>query len=316
MDPKQLPRVDTLIYAVYYAPRGRYRLYMVASEIARRYLTPTDYLIGIIGEEGSGKSTLIRGLFPGLELTNEDEGINIRKAPIYSFSPEDYFSGHTFHIDVRHELAFVQKYKIKEAIRRAIEHKRRVVVEHFDLIYDILGCNAQVLIGIGEEIIVARPTVFGPFPQNIKAIVERTIKYRLMAHSAEDITTAILERDYGYKSRSPLIHSDVRHGFVINFPERPDIDLDELERKVLEVIKADLPIVAVPGEDAIQLGEMKIYCTGPRTHVDRTGQIENFRLLKEFRLNPLTNEFMLIGMVGHKTIAGFEDIIEYMDIED
>jgi len=25
---------------------------------------------------------------------------------------------------------------------------------------------------------------------------------------------------------------------------------------------------------------------------------------------------MLIGMVGHKTIAGFEDIIEYMDIED
>ncbi len=25
---------------------------------------------------------------------------------------------------------------------------------------------------------------------------------------------------------------------------------------------------------------------------------------------------MLIGMVGHKPIAGFEDIIEYMDIED
>jgi tRNA A37 threonylcarbamoyladenosine biosynthesis protein TsaE len=316
MDPKQLSRVDTLIYAVYYAPRGRYRLYMVASEIARRYLTPTDYLIGIIGDEGSGKSTLIRGLFPGLELTNEDEGVNVRRAPIYSFSPDDYFSGHTFHIDVRHELAFMQKYKIREAIRRAVEHKRRVVVEHFDLIYEVLGCNAHVLIGIGEEIIVARPTVFGPFPQNIKAIVDKTIKYRLMAHSAEDLTTYILERDYHYRSGSPLIHSDVRHGFVINFNERPNIDLDELEGKVKEIIAADLPIVSVPGEDAIMVGDIKIYCTGPRTHVDRTGQIENFRLLKEFRLNPLTNDFMLIGMVGQKTIAGFEDIIEYMDIED
>jgi len=25
---------------------------------------------------------------------------------------------------------------------------------------------------------------------------------------------------------------------------------------------------------------------------------------------------MLVGMVGQKAIAGFEDIIEYMDIED
>lgn len=315
MDPKQLSRIDTLIYAVYYAPRGRYRLYMVASEIARRYLSPTDYLIGIIGDEGSGKSTLIRGLFPGLELTNEDEGVNLRQAPIYSFSPDDYFSGHTFHIDVRHELAFKQKYKIKEAIRRAIEHKRRVVVEHFDQIYDVLGCNAQVLIGIGEEIIVARPTVFGPFPENIKAIVEKTIKYRLMAHSAEDITVAVLERDYHYRSAGPLIHSDVRHGFVINFPQRPDIDIDELEEKVKAIIKADVPISQV-GEEAIQVGDIKIYCTGPRTHVHHSGEIENFRLLKEFRLNPLTNDYMLVGMVGQKAIAGFEDIIEYMDIED
>jgi hypothetical protein len=137
-----------------------------------------------------------------------------------------------------------------------------------------------------------------------------------MAHSAEDLTTYILERDYHYRSGSPLIHSDVRHGFVINFNERPKIDLDELEGKVKEIIAADLPIVSVPGEDAIMVGDIKIYCTGPRTHVDRTGQIENFRLLKEFRLNPLTNDFMLIGMVGQKTIAGFEDIIEYMDIED
>lgn len=315
MDRKLLPRMDTLLYAVYYAPRGRQRLYMVASEISRRYLTAEDYLIGIIGAEGSGKSTLIRGLFPGLELTNEDDGINMSRAPIYSFAPDDFFSGHTFHIDVRHELAFQQKYKIKEAIRKAVEHNRRVVVEHFDLIYDILGCNAQVLIGIGEEIIVARPNVFGPFPNNIKAVVDRTIRYRLMAHSAEDITVSILERDYNYQSHWALMHSDVRHGFVINFSERPNINLDELEAKVKAVIATDIPI-GPTGEDMITLGDVKIYCTGPRTHVKSSGEIENFRLLKEFRFNTLTKEYMLVGMVGQKDVAGFDDIVEYMDIED
>lgn len=307
-------RSDTLIYAAYYAPRGRQRLYMVAAEVSRRYLTPTDYLIGVIGAEGSGKSTLIRGLFPGLELTNDDEGVNITPAPLYSFSPEDFLSGHTFHIDVRYELAFKQKYKIKEAILRAVQHRRRVVVEHFDLIYEALGTNAQVIIGLGEEILVARPSVFGPFPQSIKAVVDKTIKYRLMAHSAEDITVSILERDYGYKTN--ILHSDVRHGFVINFPERPKIDLDELEAKVQAVIARDVPICPGPGEDTIRVGDKDIFCTGPRTHVKSSGAIEAFRLLKEFKFNPLTNEYMLVGMVGYKAIAGFEDIIQYMDIED
>ncbi len=306
-------RNDTLIYAAYYAPRGSQRLYMVANELSRRYLTPTDYLIGVIGSEGSGKSTLIRGLFPGLELTNDDEGVNLRPTPLYSFTPGEFFSGHTFHIDIRYELAFKQKYKIKEAIRTAVMANRRVVVEHFDLIYEALGMNAQVLIGLGEEIIVARPSIFGPFPQNIKAITDKTIKYRLMAHSAEDITMSILERDYGYKVQ--ILHSDVRHGFVINFPERPDIDLNELEAKVKAVIARDLPI-SVGGEEAIKVGDTHIYCTGPRTHVHSTGQIEAFRLLKEFKFNSLTNEYMLVGMVGYKEIVGFEDINEYMEIQD
>jgi hypothetical protein len=306
-------RNDTLIYAAYYAPRGSQRLYMVANELSRRYLTPTDYLIGVIGSEGAGKSTLIRGLFPGLELTNDDEGVNLRPTPLYDFTSDNFFSGHTFHVDIRYELAFKQKYEIKEAIRNAVLANRRVVVEHFDLIYEALGMNAQVLIGLGEEIIVARPSIFGPFPQNIKAITDKTIKYRLMAHSAEDITMSILVRDYSYKAQ--ILHSDVRHGFVINFPERPEIDLNELEAKVKAVIARDLPI-SVGGEEAIKVGDTHIYCSGPRTHVRSTGQIEAFRLLKEFKFNTLTNEYMLVGMVGYKEIVGFEDINEYMEIQD
>jgi hypothetical protein len=298
---------ETLLYATYYAPRGSNRLYMVAAELAQKYLTPTDLLIGIMGAEGSGKSTLIKGLFPGLELTNDDEGINVQPTPLYEFDPADPFSGHTFHVDARYELAFHQKYELAEAILKAVSHGRRVVVEHFDLIYQALGPNAQVLIGIGEEIIVARPTVFGPFPQAIKSVVDRTIKYRLMAHSAEDITCLVLEEDY--KIPFPPLHSDVRQGFVLNFQERPEVDLDELERKVKAIIAKDVPL-APCGENTISIGEETMPCTGTRTHVSSSGKIENFRLLKEYRYDHISKEYYVIGLVGKRGEDAFEDLID------
>ena len=304
---------ETLIYSVYYAPRGRQRLYIVGSELANRYLYASDLLIGVIGTEGSGKSTLIQGLFPGLHLTNDDEGINHPRAPIYDFSSEDHFSGHTFHIDVRHELAFRQMHEITEAINNAVTHGRRVVVEHFDLAHKPLGFNAQILFGIGEEIIVSRPTIFGPYPDKIKKVVEKTIKFRRMSHSAEDITGHILEKDYNYKK--PVLHSDIKHGFIINFPEKPDIGLHELEKKVLDVINEDMTI-DITGEDMIRIGSDDIFCTGTRTHVKSSGEIQNFRLLKKFRYSPIYKEYLLVGMVGHKEIAGYEEIADVMGFID
>jgi hypothetical protein len=296
---------ETLIYATYYAPRGRQRLYMLGAELSRRYLYPSDILIGIMGSEGSGKSTLIKGLFPGLELTNDDDGVNIRPAHLYAFSPDDYFAAHTFHIDVRYERAFRQTWEIAEAVTTAVSHGRRVVVEHFDLLHEALGYNAQVLFGIGEEVIVARPGVFGPFPASIKAVVDRTIKYRLMAHSAEDITSYVLERDYNY--RIPVHHSDVKHGFVISFQQEPRIDLEQLEAKVREIIAADVAI-SPAGEDRISIGGHEIPCTGTRTHVKHSGEIQDFQLLKGFRYHPLIREYMLVGIVGRNEPAGFEEI--------
>lgn len=298
---------ETLLYAAYYAPRGSYRLYMVAAELAQKYLTPTDLLIGILGAEGSGKSTLIKGLFPGLELTNDDEGINVRPTPLFDFDPADPFSGHTFHVDARYELAFHQKYELAEAILKAIGHHRRVVVEHFDLIYEALGHNAQVLIGIGEEILVARPTVFGPFPQAIKTIVDKTIKYRLMAHSAEDITTMVLQEDY--RIPFPPLHSDVPQGFVLNFSERPAVDLAELEKKVQAIIARDLPISPC-GDNTISIGAETMPCTGTRTHVSSSGKIENFRLIKEYRYDQISQEYYVIGLVGKRGEEAFEDLID------
>jgi hypothetical protein len=305
--------LEPLLLSSYYAPRGRYRMYQLGTMISQRYLNPNDLLIGIIGGEGSGKSTLIKGLFPGLELTNDDEGVNIKSAPIYDFQPDNYFAPHTFHLDIRYELAFHQPFEIIDAINLAIENGRRVVVEHFDLIYDQLGYNAQIIFAIGEELVIARPTVFGPFPEEIKRHCDKTAPFRLMAHSAEDIASHILLEDYHYKRQ--VLHSDVKHGFVIKFPDKPDISIPELENKIKAVIAQDLPI-EFAGTNRITIGEWKIFCTGPRTHVKHTGLIQEFKLWQEYVYDPIWKEYMLIGMVGpdrqHLGIKG----IHYFADED
>jgi len=314
MSPREAmrtPSQENLICAVYYAPRGRRRLYLIARELSERYLYPTDHLIGIIGPSSSGKSTFIQGMLPGLELTNDDRGVNLRNNPLFSFDEHDFFSGHTFHVDVRFASAFHQKHEIAEAIRNALNHKRRVVVEHFDEIYQALGINAQILFGIGEEILVARPSIFGPRPAAIRTVVEGTMKFRLMVHSAEDIASMILRRDYGYVR--PRLHSDLKHGFVIRFAEKPDIPIPELEQKIMDVIRADVPIGADREEDHICIGEDKIFCTGPRMHVGSSGQIENLRLHPEYIYEPIADEYLLVGRVGNRQTPGLDLILEDLE---
>ena len=50
------------ILSSYFAPRGQNRMYALGMQLAQLYLLPTDKLIGVIGEAGSGKSALLRGL--------------------------------------------------------------------------------------------------------------------------------------------------------------------------------------------------------------------------------------------------------------
>lgn len=54
------------LYSVYFAPRGFVRMTRMGMQIAERHLTAFDRLVGVIGEAGSGKSLLIKGMFPGL----------------------------------------------------------------------------------------------------------------------------------------------------------------------------------------------------------------------------------------------------------
>lgn len=296
---------DHLMQAIYHAPRGKTKLLFLGTNIQHRYLSPEDKLIGFVGDAGAGKSLLIRGMFPGLELTNDDEGINIRPLPLLDDAEAGRFRAHTYHVDVRFETAFTQPWKIAEGILKAIAHKKRVVVEHFELVYAQLGVNAEVLIGVGEEVIVTRPTMFGPEPRWIADIVLESIKYRRMAHSAEDITALVLG-EMGFPR--PQTHCEIKQGFAWELAQEPEFNQDVLEERVLEMIQADLPISFVD-EENIRIGQTRFPCTGPRIHVRRTGEIAGFRLLKEFHFNPIAGVYTIVGVVGEdKASANFADL--------
>lgn len=287
---------ETLIHAVYFAPRGRQRLQLLGNHLAVRYLSPEDRLIGFVGDSGAGKSLLIRGMFPGLELTNDDQGINVRPLPLSAHHAGGKFFFHTYHVDARFELAFQQPWQLAEAVKAAIKQKKRVVVEHFDQLYPLLKINPAVLIGVGEEVLVTRPGVFGPEPREIVEVVHKSIIYRRMAHTAEDLTAKVLV-EMGYDR--PQYHSDIHHGFLLGFAEKPEIDLNHIEEQVKALIAENLEI-HYHDEEHIRIGKRTIFpCSGPRIHVARTGDIQGFRLLKEFKWDYLTEKYLIVGFVGN-----------------
>ncbi|MHC1785601.1 MAG: alanine-tRNA synthetase second additional domain-containing protein [Christensenellales bacterium] len=281
------------LYSVYFAPRGYMRMVQLGNLIAQRHLSAFDRLIGIIGDAGSGKSLLIRGMFPGMELTNDDNGVNVRPLPLLDIQENGFYQAHTYHVDIRFEMAFTQLHTLAEAIKEALGKGRRVVVEHFELVYPLLNVNAQLLIGIGDELIVSRPTIFGPEPQDIAKIVFGSIKYRRMAHSAEDLT----ERFLRSHQKHDYTHGDIRHGFILRFRQQLDFDVRELEAYVLDMIAKNLPI-SFADDQHIYIGPDLHHCTGPRMHVSSTGKIDNFRVLKESHYDEFTDSWLLVGLVG------------------
>ena len=298
----------THLLSSYYAPRGAHRMYALGQQIAQIYLNPNDRLIGIIGEAGSGKSALIRGMFPGLDLTNDDNGVYIRPLPLLE---QDrgfaFFSPHTYHVDIRFENGFTQMSELADAISQALDNGRRVVVEHFDLVYPLLGANANLLIGVGEQVLISRPNVFGPEPEEIKEAVYQSLPYRLMSHTAEDICGMFISDEDNERCG----HKDLRHGFAITFPDKkPNIDIAELEKKVNEIISQDLPVTYVD-EHHISIGDSVQLCDGPRVHVHHTGQIENFRLLNHFIYDRFKNRYLLVGCVGERS----DELLEKLDIQ-
>ncbi len=305
------------LYSVYFAPRGSVRMAELGDHIAQHHLRSTDKLIGICGEAGSGKSAFIKGMFPGLELTNDDEGVNVRPLPLLDMLDDPlggfmakggmalFATPHTYHLDIRFEQGFTQLSTLAAAIVSALKKGKRVIVEHFDLVYPYLfdegsdlPINADLMVGIGEEVIVTRPNLFGPIPSDIAAIVYKSLDYRKMAHSAEDITGYFIEQEYS----GVFDHADIRHGFVLCFQERPNIDLDALEKKVLDMIEKDVKISFVDDEH-IHIGDILYHCTAPRNHVKSSGKIKDFTLMKMMPFDSKLNRYLLVGQIEHKGSA-------------
>ena len=300
-------RRPTHILSSYYAPRGHHRMYALGMQLAQMYLSPFDKLIGIIGEAGSGKSALIRGMFPGLELTNDDNGVYVRPLPLLEQDNNfAFFSPHTYHVDIRFENGFTQMSVLADAIIEALNKGRRVIVEHFDLVYPLIGANANLLIGVGEQVLIARPNVFGPEPEELKSAVYQSLPYRLMAHSAEDICEMFIDEF----DVSRCGHDDVKHGFALYFPHtKPSFDIQELEQKVNDIIAQDVPITYVD-ENHITIGDTLQMCSGPRIHVKHTGQIQGFKLLDHFIHDRFKNRYLLVGCVGENS----EVLLKSLDI--
>lgn len=297
---------QNLIQSVFFAPRGRRRIFDLGMQLAQQYLSPHDKIIGFIGDAGSGKSVLIKGMFPGLELTNDDDGVNVRPLPILNIGEEHgFFNPHTYHLDIRFETGFTQIHVLADAIMEAVSLGRRVIIEHFELIYPILGRNADLLIGVGEQILVSRPTMFGPEPEEIAHQVHSSLPYRLMAHTAEDLCEMHMEPDMVNSCK----HDDIHHGFMLAFAQMPELDLEEMERLVSADIAADLPVQYID-ESHITVGGKRHECSGPRTHVSSTGKIRNFRLCHEIVYDKQLDRYLLIGFIGEDSEESLAKLLE------
>lgn len=295
----QIYRQEYSVSSQYFAPRGRERLMQLGEHIASKHLHFSDKLIGIVGDAGSGKSSLIKGMFPGLELSNDDDVINPRKIMQVRAGMETFSDAGSYHIDMRFQMAFTQMFEIVEFVKNTLDRGKRIIVEHFDQLYPALGINADIMVGIGEEIIVTRPSIFGPLPKSIFEIVHKSLEYRKMAHTSEDVTMKILEDEFGV-SKENYFSSDIRKGFVLRFFKEPKIDLEKLEKRIKEILAYDVS-VSYYDEDHIQIGDSVIECDGPRLHVSNTSKVINFSLVQRIVHDPKTSTWCLIGLIDNNS---------------
>jgi len=120
----------------------------------------------------------------------------------------------------------------------------------------------------------------------------------------------VLESDYSLVCDG---HGDVKHGFILSFIKKPRISLSVLERKVKALIAKDYTISYLDPTH-IKIGdEIVQYCTGPRTHVNHTLQIQSFHLLDDYKFDPQKQTYELVGTVGEETIHDIHKINHFGD---
>ena len=86
------------------------------------------------------------------------------------------------------------------------------------------------------------------------------------------------------------------------------MDLRELEAKINDIIRQDLPVTYVD-ENHISVGGMIQKCSGPRIHVPHTGLIKNFRLMHHYIYDRFRKRYVLAGCVGEDS----EELLKALD---
>ena len=161
---------ETLIYAVYYAPRGRLRLYRLGRDIAERHLFPTDLLVGIIGAEGAGKSTLIRLLSheelptKGSVFVNDIEVNRLAKKSVPYLRRKMGIVFQDFRLlpnkTAQENVAFAME--VIEAPRRVIRRRVREVLDLVGLIGKADALPKNLSGGEQQRVAIARAIVNRP----------------------------------------------------------------------------------------------------------------------------------------------------------
>ena len=95
-------------------------------KITQMYLNPFDRIIGIIGAKDSGKSWLIKGMFPGIQTVESDDEFDILNMPLLNSEEVGFYTPKTFHVDVRAARKYVSLEEISKAVLHVISQHKRV----------------------------------------------------------------------------------------------------------------------------------------------------------------------------------------------
>ena len=120
-------RHECNLYNFFFAPRGNRRVMELGRKITQMYLNPFDKIIGIIGAKDSGKSMLIKGMFPGIQMVESDDEFDILNMPLLNAEDVGFYTPRTFHVDVRSARKYVSLEEIAKAVHNVIGMNKRVI---------------------------------------------------------------------------------------------------------------------------------------------------------------------------------------------
>ena len=135
--------------------------------------------------------------------------------------------------------------------------------------------------------------------------IGRNVLRAIIESGRNDIEVVAINDLGPVETNAHLLRYDSVHG---RFPATVTVNGDSID-----VGRGPIRVTAIRNPADLPWGDVDVVmeCTGIRTHVKSTGQIESFRLLPELRFNPIDQQHLLVGIVGNSLEeAGFDRILK------